>query len=56
MLKPGSSFDGRALRFCIEVAVAHGRPRLTFSLPDSAALDKLTQVLARLLSQIQPGG
>src|SRR5213594_4175344 len=33
---------------------AHGRPRLTFSLPDAAALDNLTVVLARLLSQGQP--
>ena len=33
---------------------AQGRPRLTFSLPDAAALDNLTVVLARLLSQTQP--
>jgi SNF2 family DNA or RNA helicase len=33
----------------------HGRPRLTFALPDSAALDNLTHVLARLLAQTQPG-
>ncbi|MBV8068597.1 MAG: DEAD/DEAH box helicase family protein, partial [Acidobacteriaceae bacterium] len=29
-----------------------GRPRLTFALPDGAALDNLTRVLARLLAQI----
>jgi hypothetical protein len=34
---------------------AQGRPRLTFSLPDSAALDNMTHVLARLLAQTQPG-
>ena len=33
----------------------HGRPRLTFALPDTAALDNLTHVLARLLAQTQPG-
>ena len=33
----------------------HGRPRLTFALPDAAALDNLTHVLARLLAQTQPG-
>ena len=33
----------------------HGRPRLTFALPDGAALDNLTHVLARLLAQAQPG-
>jgi ERCC4-related helicase len=33
-----------------------GRPRLTFSLPDAAALDNLTVVLARLLSQSQSTG
>jgi hypothetical protein len=32
----------------------HGRPRITFALPDSAALDNLTHVLARLLAQTQP--
>ena len=32
-----------------------GRPRLTFALPDAAALDNLTHVLARLLAQTQPG-
>ena len=32
----------------------HGRPRLTFALPDAAALDNLTHVLARLLAQTQP--
>jgi SNF2 family DNA or RNA helicase len=31
----------------------HGRPRLTFALPDAAALDGLTNVLARLLAQNQ---
>jgi superfamily II DNA/RNA helicase len=31
----------------------HGRPRLTFALPDSTALDDLTNVLARLLAQAQ---
>ena len=31
-----------------------GRPRLTFALPDAAALDNLTHVLARLLAQTQP--
>jgi superfamily II DNA or RNA helicase len=30
-----------------------GRPRLTFALPDAAALDGLTNVLARLLAQTQ---
>ncbi len=29
----------------------HGRPRLTFTLPDATALDGLTNVLARLLIQ-----
>jgi superfamily II DNA/RNA helicase len=33
----------------------HGRPRLSFALPDAAALDNLTHVLARLLAQAQPG-
>ena len=33
----------------------HGRPRLTFALPDAAALDNLTHVLARLVAQTQPG-
>jgi len=32
-----------------------GRPRLTFALPDAAALDNLTHVLARLLAQTQTG-
>jgi hypothetical protein len=32
----------------------HGRPRITFALPDAAALDNLTHVLARLLAQTQP--
>jgi SNF2 domain-containing protein/helicase-like protein len=31
----------------------HGRPRLTFALPDASALDGLTNVLARLLAQTQ---
>jgi SNF2 family DNA or RNA helicase len=31
----------------------HGRPRLTFALPDATALDSLTNVLARLLAQTQ---
>ncbi len=31
----------------------HGRPRLTFALPDATALDNLTNVLARLLAQTQ---
>src|SRR2546426_5187768 len=31
----------------------HGRPRLTFSLPDATALDNLTNILARLLAQTQ---
>ena len=31
----------------------HGRPQLTFALPDAAALDSLTNVLARLLAQTQ---
>jgi hypothetical protein len=31
----------------------HGRPRLTFALPDTTALDNLTNVLARLLAQTQ---
>ena len=31
----------------------HGRPRLTFALPDATALDDLTNVLARLLAQTQ---
>jgi SNF2-related domain/Helicase conserved C-terminal domain len=31
----------------------HGRPQLTFSLPDATALDNLTNVLARLLAQTQ---
>jgi superfamily II DNA/RNA helicase len=35
---------------------AQGRPQLTFSLPDAAALDNLTVVLARLLSQSQSPG
>ena len=30
-----------------------GRPRLTFALPDTAALDNLTNVLARMLAQAQ---
>jgi hypothetical protein len=33
----------------------HGRPRLSFALPDAASLDNLTHVLARLLAQAQPG-
>ena len=31
----------------------HGRPRITFALPDATALDNLTGVLARLLAQTQ---
>ena len=31
-----------------------GRPRLTFALPDAAALDNLTQILARLLMRNRP--
>jgi len=31
----------------------HGRPRLTFALPDATALDGLTNVLARLLVRTQ---
>ena len=31
----------------------HGRPRLTFALPDATALDNLTNILARLLVQTQ---
>jgi hypothetical protein len=31
----------------------HGRPRLTFSLPDAAALDELSDILARLFSGTQ---
>jgi superfamily II DNA/RNA helicase len=31
----------------------HGRPRLTFALPDASALDDLSNVLARLLAQSQ---
>jgi hypothetical protein len=31
----------------------HGRPQLTFALPDPTALDSLTNVLARLLAQTQ---
>ena len=31
----------------------HGRPRLTFALPDATALDGLTDVLARLLVRTQ---
>jgi len=31
----------------------HGRPSLTFALPDASALDDLTNVLARLLAQTQ---
>ncbi len=32
----------------------HGRPQFTFTLPDKAALDNLTHVLSRLLTQTQP--
>ena len=57
----GSTAAGKALAATLKQSLAdlvdqdeHGRPRLTFALPDADALDNLTHVLARLLAQTQP--
>jgi superfamily II DNA or RNA helicase len=44
----------KALGECVEVD-ASGRPKLTLTLPDQAAVDQLAQTLARLLVGKQPG-
>jgi hypothetical protein len=58
---PSSASAGNALAAALRQNLTdlvetdeHGRPRLTFALPDTAALDNLTHVLARLLAQTHP--